>query len=83
MGRDGTAGKASVWFRWLGVGGVEQLADGVFLAVDPFFTRPPFSRLGFGRVSPNRRLVAEKMPHGFTLAAVSRGGLGVGGAPPC
>ena len=67
MGRDGTAGKASVWFRWLGVGGVELLADGVFLAVDPFFTRPPFSRLGFGRVSPNRRLVAEKMPHGHHI----------------
>lgn len=48
-----------MWCRWLGVAGIELGFDGQVLAVDPFFTRPPFWRLWFGRVRPDRRLVAS------------------------
>ncbi len=47
---------------WLGGAGVALTAEGYVLAVDPFFTRPPFQRLWFGRVEPNRALIAEKLP---------------------
>jgi L-ascorbate metabolism protein UlaG (beta-lactamase superfamily) len=49
------------WCRWLGVAGLELELDGQILAIDPFFTRPPFWRLWFGRVRPDRRLVASKV----------------------
>jgi L-ascorbate metabolism protein UlaG (beta-lactamase superfamily) len=52
----------SLRFRWLGVAGIELEAGGQILAVDPFFTRPPFWRLWFGRVRPERALVTEHMP---------------------
>jgi L-ascorbate metabolism protein UlaG (beta-lactamase superfamily) len=48
-------------FRWLGAAGSEWSVDGRILAIDPFFTRPPFHKLWFGRVSPNGRLVSELM----------------------
>jgi L-ascorbate metabolism protein UlaG (beta-lactamase superfamily) len=51
-----------VRFRWLGVAGFELRAGGQVLTVDPFVTRPPFWRLWFGRVHPNRALVAETVP---------------------
>ncbi len=51
-----------VGFRWLGVGGVELSAGGQVLAIDPFFTRPPFSAMWGKRVSPNRSLVVAQLP---------------------
>jgi len=51
-----------IQFRWLGVGGIEIRVEQQILAVDPFFTRPPFRRLWFGRVRPNRKLIADLMP---------------------
>jgi L-ascorbate metabolism protein UlaG (beta-lactamase superfamily) len=54
--------ETSVRFRWLGVAGIELKAHDQILAIDPFFTRPPMRRLWFGRVSPNRELIAERIP---------------------
>src|SRR5207249_5512425 len=51
----------SVSFRWLGVAGVELTANGRTLAIDPFFSRPPFKRYLFGPISPDRTLVREKL----------------------
>jgi len=51
----------SLFFRWLGVAGVELRSGGQILAIDPFFTRP--SLTGFVKpVIPNAQLVAEKLP---------------------
>jgi L-ascorbate metabolism protein UlaG (beta-lactamase superfamily) len=52
----------SASFRWLGVAGIELQAGEQVLAIDPFFTRPPFRKMWFGRVQPDRALVAAKMP---------------------
>ncbi len=49
-------------FRWLGVGGIELSSDEEVVAVDPFFSRPPFRRVWFGRVVPDRSLVAARLP---------------------
>ena len=51
-----------VWFRWLGVGGIELRVEDAVLAIDPFFTRPPFPRLFVGRVAPDRALTARHLP---------------------
>jgi L-ascorbate metabolism protein UlaG (beta-lactamase superfamily) len=48
--------------RWLGVGGIELSVGGEVLAIDPYLTRVPFWRMGFGRVRPNRELVAARIP---------------------
>lgn len=48
-------------FRWLGVGGVELTAGDQVLLIDPYLTRVPLWRVAFGRVRPNRALVAEKI----------------------
>jgi L-ascorbate metabolism protein UlaG (beta-lactamase superfamily) len=53
----------SVRFRWLGVAGIELAVHDETLAIDPFFTRPPMRCLWFGRVSPDRELIAERIPH--------------------
>jgi L-ascorbate metabolism protein UlaG (beta-lactamase superfamily) len=50
-------------FRWLGVAGLELQAEGRILAIDPFFSRPPFWRLWLGRVTPDAALAAEMVPH--------------------
>lgn len=58
-----TAGTdGSIGFRWLGVAGVELTLAGEVLAIDPYFTRTPLRRLWPGRVRPNARLSAEKLP---------------------
>lgn len=51
-----------VLFRWLGVAGLELTFGEETLLVDPFFTRPPFWRLWFGRVEPNHVLIASQKP---------------------
>jgi L-ascorbate metabolism protein UlaG (beta-lactamase superfamily) len=51
----------AIGFRWLGVAGIELEMDGQILAIDPFFTRPPFWRLWLGRVTPNRELTLDKI----------------------
>ncbi len=53
-----------VWFRWLGVAGIELCVGGRYLLIDPFVTRPPLRRVLAGRVDSNVALVAEKIPHG-------------------
>jgi L-ascorbate metabolism protein UlaG (beta-lactamase superfamily) len=54
--------RVPIWFRWLGVAGIELRVGEQVLVIDPFFTRPPFWRLWFGRVSPDHDLVREKVP---------------------
>ncbi len=49
--------------RWLGVQGIELEANGHVLMIDPFVTRPGLRYLFFGRPSPNRDLIIEKLPH--------------------
>jgi len=53
--------EAPVWFRWLGVAGIELRVGDEVLAIDPFFTRPPLWCLGRGRVEPDHALIAEKI----------------------
>jgi L-ascorbate metabolism protein UlaG (beta-lactamase superfamily) len=50
-------------FRWLGVGGIELSANDQVLLIDPYLTRLPFWSVAFGRVRPNRALIAEKIQH--------------------
>lgn len=52
----------AIQFRWLGVAGIELSTEEEVLAIDPFFSRPPFRRMWFGRVIPDRPLVAAKLP---------------------
>ncbi len=52
----------SVRLRWLGVAGIELTAHDRILAIDPFFTRPPFWRMAIGRVRPDRALIARHLP---------------------
>jgi L-ascorbate metabolism protein UlaG (beta-lactamase superfamily) len=52
----------SIWFRWLGVAGIELRLDDHTLVIDPFLTRPPIWRMWFGRLRPDRELIAQKIP---------------------
>jgi len=52
-----------IWFRWLGVGGIELRVNDQVLVIDPYFTRVPLWQAWFGRVRPNRQLAAEKVQH--------------------
>jgi L-ascorbate metabolism protein UlaG (beta-lactamase superfamily) len=54
--------ETTVCFRWLGVAGSALCAGNRILAIDPFFSRPPFWRLWFGRVPPQRALVPIHLP---------------------
>jgi L-ascorbate metabolism protein UlaG (beta-lactamase superfamily) len=49
-------------FRWLGVAGIELIADDQVLVVDPYVTRVPFWRLWFGRVQPDADLARVHVP---------------------
>ncbi|HMA35999.1 MAG TPA: MBL fold metallo-hydrolase [Chloroflexia bacterium] len=51
-----------VTFRWFGVAGVAITANGQTLALDPFFSRPPYSRFLLGRPVPSRRLAEHLLP---------------------
>jgi L-ascorbate metabolism protein UlaG (beta-lactamase superfamily) len=51
----------SITFRWLGVAGIELTVGSETLLIDPFLTRPPFRRLGLGRVEPDRTLIASTL----------------------
>jgi len=53
--------ETAIAFRWLGVAGIELAVNGQTLVVDPFFTRPPLRRLWWGRVCPDRDLIAAKL----------------------
>jgi L-ascorbate metabolism protein UlaG (beta-lactamase superfamily) len=52
----------TVWFRWLGVAGIELGVNEQILALDPFLTRPPFRRMWFGRVRSDSALVVTTIP---------------------
>ncbi|MGE5620692.1 MAG: MBL fold metallo-hydrolase [Sphingomonadaceae bacterium] len=52
----------SVRFRWLGVAGIELSTEQEVLAIDPIFSRPPFREVWFGRIFPDRQLVAARLP---------------------
>jgi L-ascorbate metabolism protein UlaG (beta-lactamase superfamily) len=56
-----------VWFRWLGVAGVELRARQQVLLIDPFLTRPPLRRLAVGRVEPNRALLRHHVSQADTI----------------
>lgn len=49
----------SVWFRWLGVAGIELRIGSQVLLVDPYLTRIPFHKMWLGRVRPDRRAIAQ------------------------
>lgn len=51
-----------VTFRWMGVASLAITCAGQTLAVDPFFTRPPFRQFLFGRPAPNAVLAAQYLP---------------------
>ena len=53
----------SISFRWLGVAGLEFSANNHVIVIDPYFTRFPLLKLFFGRVQPNRELIAEQIKH--------------------
>ena len=53
----------AIWFRWLGIAGIELRVGDQILAIDPTFTRIPFWRLWFGRIHSNLKLVEENLPH--------------------
>jgi L-ascorbate metabolism protein UlaG (beta-lactamase superfamily) len=50
---------STVRFRWLGAAGIELVAGGEVLLIDPFVTRPPWSQLLVGRVAPDEELIAR------------------------
>lgn len=52
----------TVWFRWLGVAGIELRTNEQILVIDPFLTRPPFRHLWFGRVPSDSARVAATIP---------------------
>jgi L-ascorbate metabolism protein UlaG (beta-lactamase superfamily) len=52
---------SAIWFRWLGVAGIELSTNGRVLVIDPFFSRFPTRKLWFGQVQPDRELIAEKV----------------------
>lgn len=52
---------ATISFRWLGVAGLELIANNRILVIDPYFTRFPLRKALFGRVQPHREIVAEKI----------------------
>jgi len=53
---------ATLHFRWLGVAGIELTVEDYVLAIDPFFTRPPFWKLLGGGVAADQALASEKVP---------------------
>ena len=53
----------AIRFRWLGVAGIELSVNDQVLSIDPYLTRLPFWRVAFGRVRPNRELIAEQIQH--------------------
>jgi L-ascorbate metabolism protein UlaG (beta-lactamase superfamily) len=63
---DGVSGnlpdRPALHFRWLGAAGIELTYGDESLLIDPFFTRPPFRRLWFGRVAPNPALIPASLP---------------------
>jgi L-ascorbate metabolism protein UlaG (beta-lactamase superfamily) len=56
-----------VWFRWLGVAGMELRAGQHVLLIDPFLTRPPFHRLFVGSVEPDRALLRRHVSQAGTI----------------
>jgi L-ascorbate metabolism protein UlaG (beta-lactamase superfamily) len=56
-----------VWFRWLGVAGIELRARQQVLLIDPFLTRPPLRRLFVGRVEPDRALFRQYVSGADTI----------------
>jgi len=52
----------NIQLRWLGVAGIELTCKGYSLAIDPFFTRPPFRRVIWGRPRPDEALTASHLP---------------------
>lgn len=53
----------SISFRWLGVAGLELTVNNHVMVVDPYFTRFPLRKAFWGRVEPDRKLIAEKIQH--------------------
>jgi len=50
-----------IWFRWLGVAGIELQVRDEILIIDPCLTRPAMQQAWFGRVHPDRELIAQKI----------------------
>ena len=53
----------SISFRWLGVAGLELSTGSHVMVIDPYFTRFPLRKAFFGRVEPDRKLIAEKIQY--------------------
>lgn len=50
-------------FRWLGVAGLELSVNNHVMVIDPYFTRFPLWKTFFGRVEPDRELIAKKIQY--------------------
>jgi L-ascorbate metabolism protein UlaG (beta-lactamase superfamily) len=50
-----------IYFRWLGVAGIELKDNRQTLLIDPFLSHPSIRYLFFGQVNPNRKLIKEKI----------------------
>ena len=50
-----------IWFRWLGVAGIELQVRDEILIIDPCLTRPAMRQVWLGRVHPDQELIARKI----------------------
>lgn len=48
-------------FKWLGVAGIELQFNQTTLIFDPFFSRPPLSKIFFGKIEPNPSAIEGKI----------------------
>ncbi|MBM3707185.1 MAG: MBL fold metallo-hydrolase [Actinobacteria bacterium] len=52
-----------IFFRWLGVAGIELEAGNCVLIIDPYFTRVPFYKMWIGKVIPESKLISQHIKH--------------------
>ena len=63
----------SIFFKWLGVAGIEFKIKNRTLIVDPYFTRVPFYKMWIGKVVPDSKLIKQKIKYcDFILGACPR-----------
>ncbi|MCX8062501.1 MAG: MBL fold metallo-hydrolase, partial [Anaerolineales bacterium] len=55
--------RSSLFFRWLGVGGVQLRWGEEVLLIDPFLTRPSLRKVLFEPLVPNGELLQREVPH--------------------
>lgn len=53
----------SIFFKWLGVAGIELKIDNYVLIIDPYFTRAPLYKMLVGKVVPDNKLIEQKIKY--------------------